>query len=394
MTQYFHSGTPKNDPFQWLENSFTHYRLFSIFGDYRKEVMRWLCDYKEGIDSVDAYLDRYPEQRPMIEAEDNVRRGRQREQGDERDFDTIEVLRAVSRDEDRTPTGRLHTVMLDSGAFSVWKSGGKITVDQVISAYAAFLDEAGDLFQRVWLVNLDEIPGKPKQPVEDRATLRRAAEIEDANLIVLRDKLARFEPHILPVIHQSRHEAFDRERLKEVLEQAAHSDHFLCVSPDNSRPEKERVAWARGIRDMAADFAPEVRLHGLATTGNVMANGFGFYSVDSLAWLQHALFGNLDLYETRQTRGGNEVTRYGSYHVGIENDAYDVLAKKHIPSRKQSYWNLTDEQRAFVREKCEPYPIPFEVVQWLPRARSLINVGELGCFMCWEGPRDLIPKAA
>ncbi len=30
MTDYFHSGTPKNDAFQWLENKCTDYRLFSI----------------------------------------------------------------------------------------------------------------------------------------------------------------------------------------------------------------------------------------------------------------------------------------------------------------------------------------------------------------------------
>jgi hypothetical protein len=390
MTQYFHSGTPKNDAFQWLENRFTHYRLFSIYGDYRKEVMRWLRDLRDGIDSVDAFLDRYPKQRPLIEADDQVRRERQREQCDDRVFDTIEMLRAVERDEDRTPTGRLHTVMLDSGAFTVWNAVKRVSVEEVVDAYSGFLDEAGDLFKQVWLINLDEIPGKPGSPVTDEGPLREAAEREDANLTILRERLARFDPHILPVIHQSLNPAFDRERLKVVLEQAAHSDHFLCVSPDNKRPEKERVAWARGIRDLAHEIAPEVRLHGLATTGNVMSNGFGFYSVDSLAWYQHALYGNLDLYEATANGG----FRYGSYHVGIEQDAYDVLTKQHIPSRKQSYWNLTDEERAYARDKCEPYPLPFNAVQWLPRARSLINMGELGCFFCWEGPRDLIAEAA
>jgi hypothetical protein len=390
MTQYFHSGTPKNDPFQWLENRFTHYRLFSIYGDYRKEVMRWLRDLKDGIDSIDAYLDRYPKRRPVIKADDLVRRERQREHDDERDFNTIEVLRAAGEDEYRTPTGQVQTVMLDSGAFSVWRSGGRITVDEVTRAYSDFLDEAGDLFKRVWLINLDEIPGKPGSPVKDEGLLQEAADREDANLTTLRERLASFDPHILPVIHQSLNDDFDRERLKVVLDQAAHSDHFLCVSPDNKRPEKQRVEWAQRIRDLAHEIAPEVRLHGLATTGNVMANGFGFYSVDSIAWFQHALNGNLDLYEAKQGGG----FRYGSYHVGIEQDAYDILTKRHIPSRKQSYWNLTDEEHAYVRDKCEPYPLPFNVVQWLPRARSLINMGELGCFFCWEGPRGLIAEAA
>jgi hypothetical protein len=383
MTQYFHSGTPKNDPFQWLENKCTDNRLFSVYGDYHKPVMRWLRDVKDGIDCIDAFLDRYPVERVRMQRADALRRHHQLEQSDERDFDTIEVLRTVEM-----AATYPRTIMLDSGAFSVWKSGGKITVEQVIHAYSTFLDEAGDLFKQIWLINLDEIPGKPGSSIEDAGPLREAAKIEDRNLLILRERLARFDPHILSVIHQSRNNRFDRERLKVVLEQAAHSDHFLCVSPDNSRPEKERIEWAQGIRDMAADLAPEVRLHGLATTGNVMANGFGFYSVDSLAWYQHALYGTLDLYE-KQTSG----YRYRGYHVSVEKDGYDLATGKRVPWRKANYSNYADEERSSIQERCERYGFPFEMVQWSARARSLINMGELGCFLCWEGPRDLAQAA-
>lgn len=389
MTAYFLSGTPRNDAFQWLENKFTDYRLFSLYGAYRKPVMCWLRDVKDGINSVDAFLARYSAQRHRIEAADRIRRQRQVEQGDARDFDTIEALRAAYPMAAAYP----RNIMLDSGAFTVWNAGKRVSVDEVVEAYAAFLDEAGDLFTNIWLVNLDEIPGEPRKPASSMEALRKAAEAEDANLIVLREKLARFDPHILPVIHQSRHEGFDQERLKEVLEQAAHSDHFVCVSPDNSRPEKEQVAWARAVRDAAAVIAPDVRLHGLATTGNVMSNGFGYYSVDSEAWSRHARYGSLDLYETVEKRDGTSVVRYGSYHVGVEQDAYDALTGERIPGRKASYWNLTDEEREFVHAACERYPFPFEMVQWSERARALVNMGELGCFTCWEGGR-LIPQAA
>jgi hypothetical protein len=383
MTQYFHSGTPKNDAFQWLENKCTDYRLFSIYGDYRKPVMRWLRDVKDGIDSLDAFLDRYPIERIRIERADTLRRHHQLEQCDARDFDTPEVLRSVEM-----AAIYPRTIMLDSGAFSVWRSGGKITVDEVISAYSAFLVEAGDLFNQVWLINLDEIPGKPGLPVQDERTLKDAAEVEDRNLVILREALARFDPHILPVIHQSRNDAFDRERLKVVLEQAAHSDHFLCVSPDNSRPEKERVEWAQAIRDLAHEIAPDVRLHGLATTGNVMANGFGFYSVDSIAWYQHALYGTLDLYE----KDGAEY-RYRGYHVSVERDAFDLATRKRVPWRKANYSNYTAEECASIQARCERYTFPFEMVQWSARARSLINMGELGCFLWAHGERDLAEAA-
>ena len=386
MTAYYLSGTPKNDAFQWLENKFTDHRLFSIHGGYLRDVLRWLRDVKEGIVSVDAFLDRYPAQRSGIEAKDRIRRQRQAEQKDDRDFDTIEVLRAAYPMASTYP----RNIMLDSGAFTVWNAGKRVSVEEVVDAYSTFLDAAGDLFENVWLVNLDEIPGEArkngKKPPTTAEQMREAAEIADRHLAILRE---RFGPVVLPVIHQPE----GQDRLEQVIEQVAGRGDFICISPDNDLPERERIAWAREIRDAAARIAPDVRLHGLATTGNVMSNGFGYYSVDSLAWLQHALYGSLDLYESVAKPDGSTVVRYGSYHVGLERDSYDVLTGERIPGRKASFWNLTDDERAFVRAACERYPFPFEMVQWSERARSLVNMGELGCFTCWEGGR-LIPQAA
>jgi hypothetical protein len=290
VTDYYFSGTPKNDAFQWLENKFTDHRLFSIHGGYLRDVLRWVRDVKDGIDSVDAFLDRYPSQRHRIEAADRIRRQRQAEQADERDFDTIEVLRAAY------PMAAIYPrhIMLDSGAFTVWNAGKRVSVEEVIEAYSAFIEEAGDLFSQIWLINLDEIPGERrksgKKPPTTPKQMREAAEVADRHLAILRE---RFGPVVLPVIHQPEGE----ERLKQVIEQVAGRGDFICLSPDNHEPEPSRIKWARHMRDLAQEIAPEVRLHGLATTGNVMANGFGYYSVDSLAWLQHALYGSLDLYE-------------------------------------------------------------------------------------------------
>ena len=198
MTDYFHSGTPKNDAFQWLENKFTDYRLFSIYGDYRKAVMRWLRDVKDGIDSIDAYLDRYPVERLRLQRADALRRHQQREQCDERDFDTIEVLRSVEM-----AASYPRTIMLDSGAFTVWNAGKQVMVEEVVDAYSGFLDEAGDLFNQVWLINLDEIPGEPRRKGVKRKTttdqMSKAADVADRHLAILRE---RFGPIVLPVIHQ------------------------------------------------------------------------------------------------------------------------------------------------------------------------------------------------
>lgn len=50
--------------------------------------------------------------------------------------------------------------MLDSGAFSAWNAGKTVSLDDVKRAYAAFLNKAEELFDEVWLINLDVIPGE------------------------------------------------------------------------------------------------------------------------------------------------------------------------------------------------------------------------------------------
>ena len=83
----------------------------------------------------------------------------------------------------------------------------------------------------------------------------------------------------------------------------------------------------------------------------------------------------------------------GAYHVSIEKDAYDLATGKRIPWRKANYSNYSDEDRASIQERCERYSFPFEMVQWSARARSLINMGELGCFLWGHGSRDLAEAA-
>jgi len=43
------SGTPKNDTFQAVENQMCSHRLFSMHGDYAREVMKWLEMVKAGV---------------------------------------------------------------------------------------------------------------------------------------------------------------------------------------------------------------------------------------------------------------------------------------------------------------------------------------------------------
>ena len=73
-------------------------------------------------------------------------------------------------------------IMLDSGAFTAWNSGGRVSVDQVKRAYASVLEKADDLFDEIWLINLDVIPGKPGRDATPEEKAAAIAE-SDRNLI-------------------------------------------------------------------------------------------------------------------------------------------------------------------------------------------------------------------
>lgn len=134
----------------------TH-RLFSLHGNYSREVMRWVKNIKPG--------ERFPEH-----------------------------------------------IMLDSGAFSAWNKGDEVDLEEVIAKYEAFLEAAGSMFKEVWMINLDKIPGRAgRDPTPEE--IADALVESDRNFAVLE---RRFGHRVLPVFHQGE----SRERLNVIRKQA------------------------------------------------------------------------------------------------------------------------------------------------------------------------------
>ncbi|WP_157994889.1 hypothetical protein [Paracoccus tegillarcae] len=381
------SGTPKNDAFQAIENQVCSQRLFSMHGAYAPEVMKWLGMVKAGVRTFDDYCQYEPRAIARLEQKDQEQQALLVQRGIEDEWvPYAEALRAASQS--RTPSCPSH-MMLDSGAFTAWNASASVTLDEVKSAYSRFLTEADGLFEEIWLINLDVIPGeKDRDPTPQE--FQTAIQESDRNLAALS---AEFGDCVLPVFHQGE----GQQRLLDVVNQAK---GYLCLSPNNKKPEGERWRWAQLARTALHDLACNVQTHGLATTGNDMIREAHLMSGDSAAWNEHGFYGAVDLVEDETypqdkfnlvklengelDRAGEHIVersrlRYRGYHIGVEMDDYDLKSQSKMISNDRNVSFLPKRKREWVRAKVESY-FPWTLALTDQRARSLICMGELRTF--------------
>jgi hypothetical protein len=381
------SGTPKNDAFQVVENQMCSHRLFSMHSDYAREVMKWLSMAKAGVRTFDEQCEYAPALLARLERKDQEQRALLAQRGIGGEWvPYAEALRAASQS--RAPSCPSH-IMLGSGAFTAWNAGASVTLDEVKSAYSRFLTEADGLFEETWLINLDVIPGKKERDATPQELLDAIVE-SDRNLAALR---AEFGDCVLPVFHQGE----GQQRLLEVVDQAK---GYLCLSPNNKKPEGERWRWAQLARTALRDLGCDVQTHGLATTGNDMIREAGLTSGDSAAWNEHGFYGVVDLVEDEHEpankfdlvksvngeldRVGEHIVeksrlRYRGYHIGIELDDYDLKFQSKMISNDRNTSFLPKRKRDWVRAKVENY-FPWPLALTDQRARSLICMAELKAF--------------
>ena len=411
------SGTPRNDPYQTVENRMNTHRLFSMHGEYEKQVLRWVKDITSGVLDAGEYLSRYPQHIDLIKGRDQRRREQQRDYGRTVDWDTAEVLEQVCQKLDGRPYPK--AILLDSGAFTAWNKGEVTTVDDVKRKYSKFIELAGDAFDEIWGVNLDVIPGeKGRDPTEDE--LKRAVEVSDINFEIL---VKEFGDIILPVYHQGE----SVERLAENVAQVDGKSNYICVSPRNDLAEGLRVKWSRDCHAELTRRWPHIMTHGLATTGNKMVRTVPWYSGDSAAWVQHGGYGMIDIFhDEAHSFGRKKDPHYMNYFVSYENVGFDLSADVilddgtrtsgnllgmterskpheiaeafkqagvhhdafpliggHMADPGKSYAMLSDEHKAYIRGRVEALGFPFEVCLWDSRVRNLICMAEFVTFAEW-----------
>lgn len=447
---FYMSGTPTNDPYQTVENRMNTHRLFSLHGDYEKACLKWVTDLAAGIFDAEAALKANPGLMERIRAKDERRRALQASWGRTVDWDTAEILMKICHRLEGRPYPKV--IMLDSGAFTAWNKGEKTTVEDVKRKYHRFLEIAGDMFDEIWMVNLDVIPGeRGRDPTS--AELASALEVSDVNFAILE---AEFGQRILPVFHQGE----DNARLDEVVKQVRGKSDYICVSPRNDLAENLRVQWSREKHKYLETKWPGIKTHGLATTGNVMVRTVPWYSGDSAAWVQHGGYGMIDIFHDESNTGGKKASaHYMNYfttldnvelletltfplpvpagtrglpkwtslneqgfqrtsddanqahmerlaflrELGVDPDMYPMGGGhfKHFHHRSPNetgndesakhFFNCSPAHREYIRSRVESLGFPFEMCMWDSRVRNLICMAELVTFGEWAGGQEKAP---
>ena len=169
-------------------------------------------------------------------------------------------------------------MIVDSGAFSVWVRGDTIATQD----YIQFCLDNHDIFD--YIVNLDVIPGKPRQRLS-QDMIRMAASGGWNNF---KEMINTFpKEKVIHVFHQG-------EDFK-WLDRIANSAPYIGLSPANDKTTKQRTAWLDNCMKHVLDEKgyPKVKFHGFAATSSRLMTRYPWYSVDSASWIRCSAYGNI-----------------------------------------------------------------------------------------------------
>jgi len=170
-------------------------------------------------------------------------------------------------------------IIVDSGAFSVWQSGGVVDLDKYIEWCRDHVDGV-DRF-----VNLDVIPDQKKERTSKN--LNQAAEEGWNNWKRMTKKLPKDK--LIPVVHRG-------ENLKWIEKYIDDGSDFVGLNytgGEGYSPTFEKIDWLNDVSRIliGSDRRPIVKVHGFGTTHPRMMIAFPYYSVDSIAWILNSAYG-------------------------------------------------------------------------------------------------------
>jgi len=235
-----------------------------------------------------------------------------------------------------------HTeILLDSGAFTAWTKEEEVSISELIEVYSGLIDKYETSMYKIWLINLDRIPG----------TVKRAAtptEMEDAK----KESMANFHilekvfgSRVLPVFHQG--ESWD------YLKEVSQVNQYICLSPQNNIHEVQRVKWSEETHKRIDN-----RTHGLATTGTKMILRNPWHSVDSASWLRQSATGKIMLNSKGRLR------------------PIVISSKSPTLQRGGHFHHLSTHVKDDIVSRLEKYGVTLEQAQTEVYARMAVTMGE------------------
>lgn len=173
------------------------------------------------------------------------------------------------------------TIIIDSGAFSVWNSGKSIDRNELLNYYKTLKAYRSDLI----FINLDVIPGKRGQkPSKAEADAACAAGLDNYYFF------KKNGVDTLPVFHED-----DNWDYLEIFKKET---DYIAISPANDSSRQKRIKWLDGVY---SNLKGNWKTHGLAATAVPLLERYPFYSVDSINWKTSLLYGNGKHYDNEVT---------------------------------------------------------------------------------------------
>lgn len=156
-----------------------------------------------------------------------------------------------------------NSIIIDSGAFSVWNKGGTIDIDK----YKDFCTQK----PKEWTyISLDVIPKTGSSKAEKNICVEQGFE----NYLYLKQHIK----NLMPVFHYGD----DIKWLKKYMD---HTD-YIGISPANDTHENIKREF---LKECFAITRQEVKTHGLGYSSETGLQLFPFYSIDSISWKRYAI---------------------------------------------------------------------------------------------------------
>jgi hypothetical protein len=165
-------------------------------------------------------------------------------------------------------------IFIDSGAFSVWNTGGKINLGK----YIAFCKRIMDMAKcQLVFAALDVIPGRKHGPNPTDDEKKRACNEGWDNYQTMKQEGIQ----CLMTFHQFEHRKW--------LARIADDSEYFAVAPRKSgvtKNEKQRFLENVFGYIQGKEISITKKIHGLGVSSTTWMRQFPFYSVDNTAWLQ------------------------------------------------------------------------------------------------------------
>ena len=233
-------------------------------------------------------------------------------------------------------TGKL---LIDNGAFTVHRKGGKLDIDK----YIEWLNENDKYID--YAIALDDIPGKWGE-VKTSEQVKLSPVRTWENYLYMLTKV-KSPQKLLPVFHMG--ENFNY--LTSMLNSGLISSNYICLSGNKELTNKQREDWySKCFYLIKQSNMPTVRVHCLGSATIQNAEKFPFTSMDATSWIMTGANGSI-------------LTDYGIIYVSSSGD-----------NLKDYVYNLPSDAVQKIIDYCKKYDMSLSDITQDYRARMLMNI--------------------